>query len=402
MKLINKILISFLAIFIFLSFSVFVFADDNNDDKLQELTSKIEEYEKTIKELKGQQQTLKSTISFLNNKISLTQAQVSKTEKEIEILEKEIDKLSVKIVILDRTLNDISKILSSRITATYKSSYIKPAYLLFSTSDFSSLLSKIKYLKVAQAHDHSLMMQMEKQKKNYDDQKDLKEEKQAEMEKLKQTLKVQTAVLAQQQQSKQVILEETKSSEKEFQSLLQAARAEFQSIQAIIAGKGEETEIGLVKEGDKIATLKTENLCNSSGSHLHFMVAKDGNAQNPFSYLGSIDHRNCSSCYSSQSCPCPDADPFNPGGNWRWPMDGPITLSQGWGSTWAVNNIAWLRNIYDFHNGIDFDGSSSNVYAVKEGTLYRGSYKVGCNLQYVRVEHKDGGYDTYYLHVNYF
>ena len=88
MKLINKILISFLAIFIFLSFSVFVFADDNNDDKLQELTSKIEEYEKTIKELKGQQQTLKSTISFLNNKISLTQAQVSKTEKEIEILVK--------------------------------------------------------------------------------------------------------------------------------------------------------------------------------------------------------------------------------------------------------------------------------------------------------------------------
>ena len=45
--------------------------------------------------------------------------------------------------------------------------------------------------------------------------------------------------------------------------------------------------------------------------------------------------------------------------------------------------------------------SSSEVKAVKGGTLYRGSYGVGCQLRYVRVAHDDSDLETYYLHVNY-
>ena len=43
------------------------------------------------------------------------------------------------------------------------------------------------------------------------------------------------------------------------------------------------------------------------------------------------------------------------------------------------------------------------VKAVKKGTLYRGGISCrGGTLQYVRVDHADDEYDTYYLHVNYF
>ena len=59
----------------------------------------------------------------------------------------------------------------------------------------------------------------------------------------------------------------------------------------------------------------------------------------------------------------------------------------------------WVGRIYSFHNGIDITGSSSNVYAVADGTLYRGSYAVGCTLSYAKLAHKDSNVATLYLHV---
>ncbi|MFQ5452460.1 MAG: hypothetical protein ACE5DQ_02770, partial [Candidatus Paceibacterota bacterium] len=59
----------------------------------------------------------------------------------------------------------------------------------------------------------------------------------------------------------------------------------------------------------------------------------------------------------------------------------------------------WAGRIYRFHNGVDIIGSSSNVRAVNDGVLYRGSYSVGCALQYVRLVHKDSNVSTLYLHV---
>ena len=383
MKLIKKIPVYFLAIFIFLSFSVFVFAD-TNDDKLKELTSKIEEYEKKIKELQGQQQTLKSTISFLNNKISLTQAQVSKTEKEIEILEEEIGKLSIKIGLLDRTLDDISEILSSRIAATYKSSHIKPAYLLFSTGDFSSFLSKIKYLKVAQAHDHLLMMQMEKQKKNYDEQKDVKKEKQVEMEELKQTLKVQTAALAQQQQSKQVLLQATKNDEDKFQSLLAKAREEQAAITAAINQAIKSLKNGThIEKGTAIGLMG--NTGYSTGPHLHFEITdKNGNRLNPASILKPRD-------VIWDLCGWYGCDgEFSFTGSWDWPMNGAIRITQGYGMTAYAKAGAYKDSEGNLHphTGIDIVSDDITIRAPKSGTLYKGMVDAA-GANYVAVEHDD-------------
>ena len=77
-------------------------------------------------------------------------------------------------------------------------------------------------------------------------------------------------------------------------------------------------------------------------------------------------------------------------------------MNQGFGLTWAVKNT-WVSSIYNFHNGIDIQGSSLDVRAVQAGKLYRGSYsgRNSCSLKYVRLHHNDG-LDTYYLHVNYF
>lgn len=391
----------FLAIFlVVLSFS-FIFnhqllAEDSLKDDYDELNQKIQEYEQKIGELQGEQKTLASTISYLNNKIQLTATQIAVTEQELEILVKEIASLSGKIEILDKSISDVSTILSSRIEATYKRGKIKSVYLFFSSQGFSEFLSRIQYLKVAQLHDRQLLFEMQKSKMNYDSQKELKEEKQVEQERLQKQLVSQKVALAQQKQSKQNLLEVTKNDEKKFQELLAVARAEIEAIQAILAGKGEETKVGDVKKGERIAYLIQGSSCNSDGTHLHFIIANnDGTPFNPFNYLKSVDHKNCSGPGE-----CSPADSFNPSGDWDWPLNPQIILSQGYGETWAIENT-WVGRIYSFHNGIDIIGSSNDVKAVKDGVLYRGSYtgRNGCLLPYVRVEHKDSDIHTYFLHV---
>lgn len=362
-----------------------------------DLSDKIKEYEKKIGELQGEQRTLSAAIAYLDNKIKLTTTQIFVTEEELKILGEEISKLSVKIGILDQSLVDVSEILSSRIQETYKRSLINPVYFFFSSKGFGEALSRIQYLRVVQKHDRDLLYQMQKSKMNYGMQKELKEEKQEKEEVLKAQLLSQQVVLDQQKGAKQELLNVTKNDEQEYQQLLAVARAEYQAIQSILAGYGEETKVREVKEGEKIATVLSGSSCNSSGTHLHFMVVKNGNPENPFGYLKSVSFHNCSGWYDGQ---CQAIDAFNPSGGWNWPLDPEITLNQGYGYTWAVQNT-WVGQIYSSHNGIDIEGSSNNVKSVKAGTLYKGSYSVGCVLPYVKVEHGDSDIDTYYLHVYY-
>ena len=200
--------------------------------------------------------------------------------------------------------------------------------------------------------------------------------------------------------AKAILLEQTRSDEKKYQQLLSSARAEFEAIQAIIAGKGTEEEVGKVSQGARIATVIQGPSCNSSGPHVHFIVRQGTSTQNPFSYLrAGVDYENC----SGSSCGSADGDSFNPGGSWDWPVNPKIKYSQGYGSTWAVRNT-WVGRVYQFHNGIDINGvSSSEVKAVRSGVLFRGSYSgsSGCRLRYVRVDHDDSDIDTLYLHINY-
>jgi murein DD-endopeptidase MepM/ murein hydrolase activator NlpD len=120
------------------------------------------------------------------------------------------------------------------------------------------------------------------------------------------------------------------------------------------------------------------------------MVQNNSGVQNPFSYLKSVDYDNDSG-----------GDSFNPTGSWDWPIRPRIDFNQGYGKTWAIANT-WVKRIYSFHNGIDISSQDTSVYATHKGTLFRGAFKGGCTLKYVRVENKADNIETYYLHVNYF
>ncbi len=271
--------------------------------------------------------------------------------------------------------------------------------MVFATTGLSDFFKEHKYYQQVRSHTQELLLTTELKRQVYDEEKTNKEVKQLQMEALRRQLQGQQQDLNEQQTIKRNLLAETQNNERIFQQKLEQLRAEMEAINAVIAGQGDETEVGGVNAGERIASVIQGKSCNSGGTHLHFIVRKGSSSVNPFEYLKGIDHRNCSGSYCGSS----SADPFNPSGSWEWPISGPITLSQGYGVTWAVKNYEWIRDIYSFHNGIDVNGSDPTVKSVSDGILYRGSYSGvrGCRLRYVRVAHKDTDISTFYLHINY-
>jgi hypothetical protein len=126
--------------------------------------------------------------------------------------------------------------LIKRIVETYKKGKIDPLALLFSSKDFSEFVSRYKYLRVIQLHDRKLMIQTETVRRNYEDQKNLKEEKQAQLEGLKKKLESQKILLDQQKSQKETFLEITKNDERRFQQLLAAARAQLEKFKGFTRG----------------------------------------------------------------------------------------------------------------------------------------------------------------------
>jgi peptidoglycan hydrolase CwlO-like protein len=366
----------------------------------EELQKQIQELSQKLNDTRNKKASLTNEIVYMDTQITIAQLKVQQTSARVTEMTEEIKNLAEKIITLEGSLDTISEVFIDRVIATYKTGKIPTFLLLTNGNGTSDLVSRTAYLKRIQEHDKKLMYEVQATKTDFQDQKVLLEDKKVELNTLKATLQQQQIVLDEQKKNKESVLELTKNDERKYQELLASAKAELEAIQAIVAGEGTETDSGSVNEGDQIASVIQGPSCNSSGAHLHFIVRGSGDSvQNPFSYLSGIGHENC----SGSSCGSGDADPFNPSGDWRWPIESTIRFVQGYGSTWAVHNT-WVGRIYSFHNGIDIVSTSSfTVYAVKSGTLYRGSYSGsnGCALRYVRVDHKDSDLDSLYLHVNY-
>lgn len=361
-----------------------------SDDKKEDLENKIKEYTDKINELQGQSKTLRSQIALVDNQIAVAELRVQATEEKIAQLEKDIEIAQKKVLGLESNIEVVSKAMVERVGAVYAVGSIDPFQMLLTSDNFSNFLTRLKYLKVVQMYDKRQIYAAEQAKNSYEQEQALFEEKQKEAEGLKVQLASFNEQLEGEKSRKNELLTVTNNDEKNYQNLLAQTRAEYEAIQGIIAGKGSETEAGKANEGDRIASIIQGASCNSSGTHLHFIVKSGGSTQNPFSKLGSIDHVNNSG-----------GDEFNPSGDWRWPIDPTVRFNQGYGVTNAIRSrVVW----YGFHDGIDISTTGSQtVKAVKSGTLYQGSYSGngGCRLRYVRLVHDEGGNETFYLHVNY-
>src|SRR3989338_8952934 len=373
---------------------VFNTTDVFGQKSASQLAEEIEKIQGKLIELTQQRQTLSSEIQYMTYQINLAALKIQETEEKIIATQNEIEILTSRIKNLDTTLNHLSKLLIKKVVVGYKSRAISFLDMLFDSSNANDLISRIKYLKTTQENNQKLLIQVQETKLNFEEQKNIREQKQVELSLLEKQLNRQKSDLDNQKAAKQKLLNVTQNDEKIYQRLLEQARAEYAAIKGIIAGAGTEVKLREVKKGETVASVISGASCNSSGGHLHFIVQDNGSVTNPFNYLKSVDYSNC----SGSGCGSSDGDSFNPSGGWDWPLNPAIKLEQGYGSTWATRNT-WAGRIYSFHNGIDINGSSNNVLAVADGELYRGSYAVGCTLPYVKLVHKESNIVTFYLHV---
>ena len=342
--------------------------------------------QKQVDELRQQSNTLTKQIQYMDSQIYLTELNIQENQQSIEKIQEEIELLGERIGELNSTLTQVSETTTDKIRTMYKRQRRNPMLSTLASDNLTVLLRSVQYLKRTQENDRNIILRLQNTKTNFNEKKSLREEKEVELNTLNDQLASYKTSLATQQQEKENLLIITKNDEVRYKQLLDEARAEYEGINAVIAGGGNEQQLREVSSGDVIAYLIPTASCNSTGEHLHFTIEENSAPVNPFSYLSSVSYND----YSG-------GDSFNPSGSWNWPIDGTIDFNQGYGNT----VFSGYTSLYNFHNGIDISGSSTAVRAVQNGTLYKGNYtgSGGCVLPYVKVKHKDSNITTYYLHV---
>jgi len=380
MRLIKKLFILYFISFFVVSFPMQVLAQDNNvDQQIQELKQKITDTQ-------SKEKSLNAEISSMDNQIKLVELNIRKTKNEIDALGEEIVSLSGQIEGLEDMLSTIVKLFSKRVVFSYATSRTSQLMLLLSSTNFSDLLSRAKYLQRVQLNDQQEMTRIQNTKIDLTDRKQKREEKKLTQEQLKRDLEIQNNQLAANLKAKNALLEQTKNDEATYQNLLQQALAEKEALEAALVN-GE--KVGPVKAGDAIALMgNTGYPACSTGTHLHFEIRKNNQWVNPGDYLKS-----------KSTADQQDGGTSSIGsGNWDWPLEGDLILTQHYGQT----PYSW-RYTYSggIHTGIDlYSNSSSIIRAPKDGTLYSSSQNCGGSsvIKIKYIEHGDG-IVSFYLHV---
>jgi septal ring factor EnvC (AmiA/AmiB activator) len=356
-------------------------ANSAYESKLKE----IEDLKKKITDVQGQAQTLQSAITLLNNKEALTQKQIEATQFQIELLQREIDSLTGKIGVLEGTLNSLTSTLLHNVQVSYKTQDLNGLEALLSTSGYGDLLSRYKYLMMAQQYRQDLLLKTTQTRFAYDQEKTSKEKKQQAIEELKKKYVKQKQDLVNQEKAKQELLKETKNNESNYQRLLSQALAEIKAVEGALASG---VQVGPVKRGDVIALVGNSGYPGcSSAKHLHFEVRKNNSWVDPTPFLKNksiIDEQEGRTVSIGS-------------GNWDWPIQDPIRLTQHFGHTpWSFRYAYSGGN----HTGFDMVSKSSDIIrAPADGTLYKSSEKCGSStINIVFIDHGDN-VKSFYLHV---
>ncbi len=365
---------------------------DTTSGKLNDIKDKIKELEGKLNDLRSTEKTLQSQIDVVDNQIELTQLRINSTESEISELTEDIDIAVGKVDHLEDSIGKISEALLNRIVATYKAGSLAQSPLFVNADTFADYFTKMNYLRIIQAQDRKLLYETHQAQLDYENQKNIFEDKKAKVVALQVQLEEYKAQIDGEKKSKEDLLAVTKNDEKKYQQLLSAAQAERSAIEGVISSIKLVNGTPVIK-GQVIAQVGNSGApyC-STGAHLHFEVRINGGDINPSNYLKS----GVNFAYSYGSDQYGYYGSIGPSGDWDWPLEEVIQINQGYGSH------GYAQSFYPdgVHHGIDMDSNSSSlIKAPKEGTLYRGTTSCsGVAMNYVAVDH-GGGIVSWYWHV---
>lgn len=344
----------------------------SSSSRLVELQKQIGEVEGKINDLQGQEKTLSSQIAVIDNQIKLTILKIDATKQQITDLTLDIDTADKKIGSIEKSLDNLTKVLVNRIQATYMVGSAPSFQVLMTSSDVSDFFERANYLRIAQAHDRRLIYDTVQAKNDYEHQKEIFEDKKLQIEALNKEFEAYTTQLGRDRGGKEELLEITQNDEDKFQQELARLKADAASISQALGNVGE--KVGPVNKGDVIGGVGSSGC--STGPHLHFEVFTDAKVENGKVVGNRVDPK-----------------PYLENGAYEKPVPG----YPGSVTTWY--GVQYFLGV---HTGIDIANpfgtpiramESGEAYATSATCSYNGSLGKG-----IIVDHKNG-LVTLYWHL---
>lgn len=224
----------FLITFLLLYPTTKIYAETSQSD----LERQISEYQAKLSELSGQKQTLSQALAILSTQIKLTETKIAANVVQLDKLKVEIGDLSGRIESIDYSLTDLTKFFIGRVRETYMRPGTYDSFVVSQATGLQGTLRSVQYAKKVRDHDRMVLISLEKSRLDYDAQKQLKEVKQIEIEKLKKKLDVDKLALASQVSSKNKLLADTKNDESRYQKLLSDAQRQLASFRRFVNNQG--------------------------------------------------------------------------------------------------------------------------------------------------------------------